>query len=680
MSEEKHLKLIELYRQKGDKQGQLKAMQSLKAFRDSVSVDVDSDLSGLSDKAKSELSPQQQQQLKQARDRQISALYGHDPALAEHLKNTPASSAVFDFAKGIPGALPTIASSIVAEPVAGISGLAVEAINQGKKITGLGEFKQGAGAEVVDSTRDALTLNPIGEAAKETLASVGKAFEPISGAIESVGGAALEKTGSPAIATATETALIAIPEILGARFGAKGGKAAYDSMKESSLSSLMKANNGIKSDNLSIGSAQTPKDIQRAAMAQSFPVPFEGDSALTQGQVTRNFEQLQFEKESAKLAEIGEPLRNRMENQTATIIQNFDALSDMPNPLQTELRDIGQQVDKALIARKNRLKKIEAALYREAENAGQMSEKVSLDAMADIWEDLTIMEDVAANAAAIRRIAKKRGLIDEVEGSIQVNSASLSEIESFRQVVNHVTDITDPRESRVRRIVLSAIDDATENAGGDVYQKARKFSGRMRQEFENTGLTKRLLSTKKNTSERSIAYEDAFKKIILDSPVEEINKLRGSLLKAGPDGKQAWANLKSRGIDYIVETSQSFSQLDAKGQPTLSPDKLNRVIKSLDDQGKLEKIYGRRNAQVIRDLGEIAKDIYTAPPGAVNHSNTASALQVALDSLGTFAVTGIPAPAATALRESAKYVKSAKRRKKIQESLDYLNKPGIRNN
>lgn len=101
----------------------------------------------------------------------------------------------------------------------------------------------------------------------------------------------------------------------------------------------------------------------------------------------------------------------------------------------------------------------------------------------------------------------------------------------------------------------------------------------------------------------------------------------------------------------------------------MSPAKLGRVIKELDREGKLESLYGKKQAQQIRDLGDIATVIYTAPPGSVNFSNTASALQVALDGVATGAFVGLPLPVITALKEVAKYVKNAKTRTRIKQAL-----------
>ena len=451
--------------------------------------------------------------------------------------------------------------------------------------------------------------------------------------------------------------------IQGALVGARAPKINIKS------SSLM-AERGKKTlSDKSVGAAQTGKELERATTAES--LGFTGDSALTKGQVTRNFELLQFEKEAAKIGETGLPLRNRIESQTQTIMSNLDALADQPSPLRTELRDIGRSVDSALVARAESLKNRVDAQYERARRAGEMREPVNLSSLPDALADMSRFDGVAPNSKSIRAEALRVGAVVDNDG-LKAGVMTLDDIENFRGFVNEVTDLSSPQQSRIRRIALSAIDDATENAGGDLYRKARRSYSAMANELENTGITKRLLATKKGTTERSVAYEDVFKKIILDSPIEEINKLRGTILKSGDQGKQVWADIKAKGIEYIKENAQSASQSDAKGNPLLSVDKLNKTISVLDSQGKLDKIYGAKNAQVLRDLADLSKDMFTAPPGAINFSNTSSALAVALDSLGTFAVTGVPAPVATTLKASLKYVKDAKTKSRIRESLNYL--------
>jgi hypothetical protein len=421
----------------------------------------------------------------------------------------------------------------------------------------------------------------------------------------------------------------------------------------------------------SAGAAATAQALQRRTTAEAMPVPFEGKSALTKGQATRDFAQLQFEKETAKMGQMGAPLRERVENQTATFIQNFDAMIDRLEPIAPDKRELGRLVDRALVNKAEVQRRRISEAYRKAREAGEMQEPISMDALAQTMTELNRFEGVSPNIPAIRREAVRIGaLTEDANGNLIPQQMTIENAELLRQFVNQSTDWMDKRQSTFARQVNQSIDAMTEGKGGESYRKARKMRQEFANEFENVGLTKKLLGTKGKTDERNIALEDVFDKIIISSPVEEMNKLRRTLLTAGDEGKQAWNDLKAQTISYIKESSLSPSQKDAAGNPLLSPAQLNKVVKTLDSEGKLESLYGKKQAQILRDLADLSIDIYTAPPGAVNFSNTSSALQVGLDSLGTWLVTGIPGPAATILQESVKFVKNRETRKRINEALE----------
>jgi hypothetical protein len=419
-----------------------------------------------------------------------------------------------------------------------------------------------------------------------------------------------------------------------------------------------------------MGAAGVSAASERTAVAEMMPVPFTGKSALTAGQASRNFAQLQFEKESAKLAELGAPLRERVENQTANMIRNFDALVDLPSPVAADPRAIGMGVDRALVNRVEVQRRKVREAYEKAREDGAMQAPVEMAPLASQLSELGPLEGLVGTIPAVKREAVRLGVLAPDEaGNLVPQTATLERSELLRQFVNANTDWTDRREALIGRKINASIDAATEGAGGEAYKAARRLRQQFAEEFENVGLTAKLISTKRGTDERQVAFGDVFDKVIISSPVEEMNKLRSTLLRAGPEGKQAWTDLKAGGMRFIKDSSFSPSQKDSAGNPLLSPDKLQRTVKSLDQDGKLEALYGKRQAQVLRDLADLSTDIYTAPPGAVNFSNTASALQVALDSFGTWAVTGIPGPAATSLREASKYVKNRKTRARIQAAL-----------
>lgn len=70
----------------------------------------------------------------------------------------------------------TIASGIIAEPLAGVAGV-VQSLNP--------FADQGAGARAVEATREALTFQPRTEAGREGLQALGSVLEPVTSAIES---------------------------------------------------------------------------------------------------------------------------------------------------------------------------------------------------------------------------------------------------------------------------------------------------------------------------------------------------------------------------------------------------------------------------------------------------------------------------------------------------------------
>jgi hypothetical protein len=359
-----------------------------------------------------------------------------------------------------------------------------------------------------------------------------------------------------------------------------------------------------------------------------------------------------------------------VENQTATMIRNFDALIDLPDPVAVEPRAIGQSVDRALVNRVEIKRRQVREAYQNAREEGAMQAPIEMSPLAPRMADLERFEGVASNIAPVRREALRLGaLVQDADGNLIPGTVTLDNAELLRQFVNEATDWADQRQSLFARRINESIDSATENAGGASYRAARRLRAELANEFENVGITSQLLGSKRGTNARKIAFEDVFDKIIISSPVDEMNKLRSTLLKSGTEGKQAWADLKSAGIGFIKDSSLSPSQRDSAGNPLLSPDKLQRTIRSFDADGKLEALYGKKQAQILRDLADIATDIYTAPPGAINTSGTASALMIALDTIGTAAFTGMPAPAVTALRESAKYVRNKKTKARIQAAL-----------
>ena len=104
----------------------------------------------------------------------------------------------------------TIATGVVAEPIAGFAGIA-QAINP--------FAEEGAGARAVEATREALTFQPRTQAGQESLQAVGTALQPIgealTGAEKFLGDTVFEATNSPTLAAVASSLPTAILETIG---------------------------------------------------------------------------------------------------------------------------------------------------------------------------------------------------------------------------------------------------------------------------------------------------------------------------------------------------------------------------------------------------------------------------------------------------------------------------------
>ncbi len=104
----------------------------------------------------------------------------------------------------------TMGSSIVAEPIAGLAGIAAAAnpFNE-----------EGAGARRVEQVRNQLKIQPTLPGSKAALSRVGEALAPVGEALsateKSLGDSTLESTGSPALAAIAHTLPAAALEIVG---------------------------------------------------------------------------------------------------------------------------------------------------------------------------------------------------------------------------------------------------------------------------------------------------------------------------------------------------------------------------------------------------------------------------------------------------------------------------------
>lgn len=415
----------------------------------------------------------------------------------------------------------------------------------------------------------------------------------------------------------------------------------------------------------SAGSAATDIALQRQTQANELPVPIQ----LTEGQKTRGFEQQRFERETAKQGEIGEPIRQRFQDQNLKLQQNMDAFIDGTGAELTELRDIGMAVDKPLRARAAKDKVKIRALYKEADKAGEMKENIDMQPVLQVLKDSESARSVAPILGASEQELNRLAALSYKGRGADKTKLTLGDAEQLRKFVNKVAG-ADPTNIKFARDLKEAIDVATEGKGGELYKQARAARAQYANDYENFGLAKQLLNTKRGSSDRAIAMEDVLHKSVISpsTPLDSVTKLHKLLESEGPNGQQAWKELQGGMLRHIRDEALKGVTRDSAGNQIVSASALDRVVTQFDKTGKLDYILGKKKAEQVRTINEVAKDVMTAPPGVVNTSNTATVLAGLLD-IAISGTSGVPLPVATVFKQVTSRIKDAKLRARVKQSL-----------
>ena len=412
----------------------------------------------------------------------------------------------------------------------------------------------------------------------------------------------------------------------------------------------------------------TPQDdraLRAEAAATELPVPIQ----YTQGQRSGDFEQQRFEKETAKLDDIGAPLRERFDKNNAQLAQNLDAFIDQTGAKATKKSDIGSIVGSALSERAKKDSDRINTLYKQAEKAGELEAPITVTNLARYLEESAPDAEVANVLKAVRGKAINLGIVGEQDGRLFARPATLANIENLRKGINQSTN-NDPVNIRQAAILKEILDRGTEGLGGDLYKKARAARRKYSEDYKNVGLVKNILGKKTGTDDRSIALEDVVNKSVFSPSysAESLKHLRKLLQTSGDSGKEAWKELQGEVLREIKNSALRSVQRDSQGNEVFNPAGLDKIIKKLDSSGKSQILFGDKGASKLRLLNEVAKDVLTAPPNAVNASNTASAL-ASIGDLVMSAASGIPAPFATGVKSLSRSIRNKKLKAKVKQAL-----------
>lgn len=515
-------------------------------------------------------------------------------------------------------------------------------------------------AESAGKGAEMFTYAPRTESGQRQVEAVGKAgaqlaplmaITPVEGAIAT---SSLANTVRPALQVAAGTAK-------------RGATAVAGKIKDSAAGLLGREAGEGGFGAASAGAAEAPDALIRDTNAQL--LGFEGKNKLTKGQRTREFGQQQFERETAKNAQLGTPLRERFENQNAKLQTVLDDFIDQTGGVAPDLRSVGVSVEKGLRSRAAVDKAKIRTLYKEAEKAGELEAPVTLGKLVEHLNASVPEAEVANVLKAARAKAIQLGIAVEENGQLVAQPSTLKNAELFRRSVRAATN-QEPTNIRQGQIMRELLDEQTATAGGALYKKAREARARFASNYENNLTVKNLLGTKRGASDRAVAYEDVLNRTILapSQSLDNVRHIRRLLQTQGEEGAQAWKDLQAATLNHIKEEALKNVGTNQRGDKIFSAAQFKKQVTALDKNGKLDFVFGKQGAEKLRTLNEIAQDVLVAVPGAVNHSNTASALAALVD-LTLSATTGIPAPLASAAKLIRSQIKDAKLKARLDRSL-----------
>jgi len=514
-----------------------------------------------------------------------------------------------------------------------------------------------AGQEQVQAVGQVLSnvLPPVlpAIAAPGAVLQAARTAAPTAGAVRQIAGAAGQRAATAtgqAIARPVRAATTAVRETLGMETPAVATTAPAAGARVSG------------------GAAATPEAMRRTTTAESLPVPVQ----LTKGAATRDAQQLAFEKEQIK-SDLGGPLRQRAEENNLQALQNFDALVDMTDAQLMDLSSTGGAVVKSLTEGLTAAKNKTRAAYKAAENAGELENNVTLSSVVDYINENIPEGDLAPILKAAQQKAIAIGAAaPDADGRLVAQPITLKQAESLRQTFQRAG--FEGADQFHGGSLKRAFDVETEGLGGDLYKKARQIRLDQARKFENRAIVARLIKNRKGMEDPQVAADQVFRKSILNSSPEEITFLKRVLVTSGKDGQQALKELQGATVRHLRDEATKGMGMDSQDRPLISPAKLHQSVQALDANGRLDVILGKKNAQIVRDLDDVVRYVTTVPPGTlVNSSGTAGTLLAAMAEAGaTGALTGLPLPVASGLRQIIKMRQEGRTKAKINDALNAL--------
>jgi hypothetical protein len=523
----------------------------------------------------------------------------------------------------------TLAGGAIA-PIAGVVGTLAS-----------GKYGTQEGIRAGEQAAKSVMYQPRTQTAREALGAVGEFLQPVTSALPPTLGAAGTTLNALAPATLMQAGALARPVV-----------SQVTAPVRNALANVMTREQPVMPG---VGAASTAEDLMRQERLQRLGIP------ATVGEREKNLAKQQFEadvgrgvvtgiSEDAK-TKLAEQMRAFKTNQQKAIVQNFERMTEevgaeVADP--TQMRAVGKIVDKALNDEYTKKYDAYKALYKQADEAGETLQQVPYQGLLDY---------INTKTPTARKTLDP--ILDSVAEALAMNDPQKTGTITVRALEDIYQQIGKVKNSPSAPEMKQMITEIGQGAGGELYQKARQSRMQLAKQFEDVSRVDKLLGTKAGYADRRVALDDVFKHVVLDGSLEEMRTVTTLLKKAGPEGQQAYKELQGQTIQQMKDL------LTKSDQPSFR--NLNTFINQLDAEDKLTYMFGKTGRNEIMDLRDAIKDVLVKEPGAVNYSNTSSAVLRGLEALQQLPVK-IPGT-----KTAAEYARTRQVTKQVEKALEQPN-------
>lgn len=422
-----------------------------------------------------------------------------------------------------------------------------------------------------------------------------------------------------------------------------------------------------------MGAAEVDAARLRQERGNELLVPMGDD--LTKSQITRNPSDVTFERETAKSPELGAPLQDKYALQNEKLQRNLQAEVDQTGAQMVgmDAPEFGKVLSETFDTYRQGRKAEVSTAYKAAQDAGETAQPVTYKTITDLITKETQNRPTKKAQNPLYSIVEEELKANDPNGTGMI---SVNAMEDIRKLINEEADPSKKGTVRLAKQLKEQIDASTETAGGDLYKEARAKNREFEAEFQDQTIIRDINRLKKGTTDRVVPLENLADKLIFKGTGADVKAVFSTLEKMGPEGQQMANELRGYAADKIRQEATKNVARDKNGNPYVSTAELDKQIKALDKSGKLDFLFGAKQAERYRTLNDFTKDLQTVPQGTVNTSGTTATLLSALGEMAiTGATTGIPAPVATIASYGYNKYRTNQKIKKVEE---YANPKGTK--